>query len=225
MVGVGRVGRAAAGGGAVSEVHLLQGDCLTLMRDMPEKSFDLVLTDPPYGINFINGGGRSPKNGWRTFYDNEGDWDKWKPTQEYFDEILRIGKTVIIWGGNYFSDCLPPSQQWLVWDKGQRDFSLADGELAWSSQDKAVRMFDYSRAAMLKERVEHPTQKPVALMKWCIELVKAKSVFDPFMGSGSTGVAAVKLNRNFIGIEINRDYFQIAERRITDAQMQMVMPL
>jgi DNA modification methylase len=210
-------------GGDGVTVDLRLGDCLEILPTLADKSVDAVITDPPYGINFINGGGRNPKNGWRTFYDNEGDWDKWKPTKEYFDHMLRIGKVVIIWGGNYFSDCLPPSQQWLVWDKGQRDFSLADGELAWSSQDKAVRMFTYSRAAMLKERVEHPTQKPVALMKWCIEIAKAQNILDPFMGSGSTGVAAAQLGCDFTGIEINPKYHAIAEKRIKAAQMQTVM--
>lgn len=204
-------------------VTLLQGDCLETLPTLPDKSVDAVITDPPYGINFINGGGRNPKNGWRTFYDNEGDWDKWRPTKEYFDEILRVAKTVIIWGGNYFTDFLPPSQQWLIWDKGQRDFSLADGEMAWSSQNKAMRIYTFSRGAMQKERVNHPTQKPVALMKWCIEIAKAKTILDPFMGSGSTGVAAVELGCDFIGIEKEPKYFAIAEKRIKEAQQQMIM--
>jgi DNA modification methylase len=206
-------------------VDLRLGDCLEILPTLPDKSVDAIITDPPYGINFINGGGRNPNDGWRTFYNTQGDWDKWRPTKEHFDEILRVAKTVIIWGGNYFTDCLPPSQQWLVWDKGQRDFSLADGELAWSNQDKAVRIFTYPRAAMLKERVEHPTQKPIALMKWCIELVKAETVLDCFMGSGSTGVACVQLGCSFIGIEKEPKYFAIAQKRIKEAQMQMIMPL
>ena len=199
---------------------LHNGDCLEYMKSLPDKAFDCVITDPPYGINFINGGGRNPANGWRTFYDSEGDWDKWKPTKEYFDEMFRISNKVIIWGGNYFSNLLPPSQQWLVWDKGQRDFSLADGELAWSSLDKAVRIYTYSRAAMLKERVEHPTQKPISLMKWCIEISSAQSVFDPFMGSGSTGVACMQMGIPFTGCEVNAKYFAIAEKRIKSAVFQ-----
>lgn len=183
---------------------------------MPDKSVDAVVTDPPYGINLINGGGRG-MNGWRDFR-QDGEWDKWRPTKEYFDEMLRISKIAIIWGGNYFTDCLPPSQQWLIWDKGQRDFSLADGEMAWSSQDKAMRIYSFPRAAMLKENGLHPTQKPISLMRWCIELTGAQSVFDPFLGSGTTGVAAVQLNRNFIGCEINPDYFAIAQKRIRQAQ-------
>lgn len=203
----------------MSEIHLLQGDCLTLMRDMPDKSFDLVLTDPPYGI----GAGREkPHNGWRDL--GISDWDLRRVSKECFDEMLRVAKNVIIWGGNYYTDYLPPTMQWFVWDKGQREFSLADGEMAWSSQNRAMRIYTFSRGAMQKERVEHPTQKPVSLMKWCIEQVKdCKTILDPFAGSGSTGVAAVQLGRSFTGIEINPDYFKIAERRITDAQLQMVL--
>ena len=198
------------------------GDCLEYMKSMPDKSVDAVITDPPYGINIISGGGRG-MNGWRDFR-HQGDWDKVRPSKEYFDEILRIGKIVFVWGGNYFTDILPPSQQWLAWDKGQRDFSLADGELAWSNQDKAIRFFSFPRGSMQKENGLHPTQKPIALMKWCVELSTAKTVFDPFMGSGTTGVACVQLGRNFIGCEIDPDYFKIAERRIKDAQAQMLLP-
>lgn len=207
----------------MSEYTLYLGDCLEYMRGMDAGGVDAVITDPPYGINFINGGGRNPKNGWRDFR-SDGHWDEWKPTREYFDEIRRVSKSVIIWGGNYFADMLPASQQWLVWDKGQRDFSLADAELAWSSQDKAVRVFDYARASMLKENGLHPTQKPIALMRWCIELTGAKSIFDPFMGSGTTGVDCMQLGRNFIGCEIDQTYYTIAERRIRDAAAQPMLP-
>jgi DNA modification methylase len=202
----------------MSKVELHLGDCLTYMRTMAAGSVDCVLTDPPYGINLISGGGRG-MNGWRNFK-SDGDWDKVRPGKEYFDEMLRIGKTVIIWGGNYFTDCLPPSQCWLIWDKGQRDFSLADGEMAWTNRDRAMRIFSYPRAAMLKENGFHPTQKPIALMRWCMELVEAKDVFDPFMGSGSTGIAAAQLNIPFSGCEIDERYFAIAKRRIEIAQMQ-----
>lgn len=194
------------------------GDCLDYMRGMDAGSVDAVITDPPYGVNLISGGGRGI-NGWRDFR-GDGKWDQWKPTREYFDEMRRIAKVVIIWGGNYFSDMLPASQQWLVWDKGQRDFSLADAELAWSNQDRGVRVFDYARALMLKENGLHPTQKPLALMRWCIELSGAKTIIDPFMGSGSTGIAALQLGRNFIGCEIDPAYYAIAERRIKEAAAQ-----
>ena len=112
--------------------------------------------------------------------------------------------------------------QWLVWDKGQREFSLADFEMAWSSQKAASRAIDYPRALALQDGKEHPTQKPIEVMKWCIEHLPphVSTVIDPFMGSGTTGVAAVKLGRKFIGIEIHEPYFDIAVRRISDALKQ-----
>lgn len=138
-----------------------------------------------------------------------------------FEQMTHYSKDQIIWGGNYFTDYLPPTMQWLVWDKGQRDFSLADCEFAWSSQEKASRIFDYPRSRALQDGKEHPTQKPLALMKWCLEfLPKAETVLDPFMGSGTTGVACVKLGRKFIGIELDPKYFDIACRRIEEAYKQ-----
>jgi len=124
-------------------------------------------------------------------------------------------------GGNYFTYYLPPSMQWLVWDKGQRDFSLADCEFAWSSQSGAARIFDYARGKALQDGRVHPTQKPVELMKWCLEfLPKSQTILDPFMGSGTTGVACVKMGRKFIGIEREPEYFEIACKRIREAYSQ-----
>lgn len=108
--------------------------------------------------------------------------------------------------------------RWLVWDKGQRNFSLADIELAWCSQNKAARIITYSRVAALLDGKEHPTQKPIEVMKWCLGfLPAARHILDPFMGSGTTGVAAVRLGRRFTGIEIDEAYFDIACRRVADA--------
>lgn len=130
-----------------------------------------------------------------------------------------MSKEQIIWGGNYFTDILPPTMRWLVWDKGQRDFSLADFEMAWTSQWKAARIFDYARGKALRDGKEHPTQKPVELMSWCLTFVpKAKSILDPFMGSGTTGVACARVGRPFVGIEREPKYFEIACRRVSEAQ-------
>lgn len=111
--------------------------------------------------------------------------------------------------------------RWLIWDKGQRDFSLADCEVAWTSQNKAMRIFNYARAKALQDGKEHPTQKPVALMEWCLQFFpKASTVLDCWMGSGTTGVACVKTGRHFIGIELDPDYFEIACRRVREAYAQ-----
>ncbi len=184
-----------------------------------------MITDPNYGINNMRAGGRGI-NGWRD-YRTDNNWDKDRPSKIAFDLMLATAKPTVIWGGNYFTDYLPPSMCWLVWDKGQRDFSLADGEMAWTNQDKAMRIFSYPRAAMLKENGLHPTQKPIALMKWCIEMFtqEGDTILDPFMGSGTTGVACVQTGRNFIGIEIDEGYFNIAKKRIEQAQMQIRMPI
>lgn len=197
---------------------LIQGDCLEEMRGMRAGSFSVVMTDPPYGIDNMNGGGRCAKDGWRNF-DSHSNWDLQRPAKEVFDTILGFNVPTAIWGGNYFTDYLPPSSGWLIWDKGQRNFSLADGELCWTNRDKAMRIFTFSRGAMTPERVLHPTQKPLALMKWCIELCsnEGDTILDPFMGSGTTGVAALLTGRRFIGIELDENYFKIAQSRIEKA--------
>ena len=110
--------------------------------------------------------------------------------------------------------------RWLIWDKGQREFSLADVEMAWCSQRKAARALTYGRGRAAQDGKEHPTQKPVEVMRWCIGFIEGGTILDPFMGSGTTGVAAVQLGRKFIGIEIDPKYYDIACRRIEEATRQ-----
>ena len=192
----------------------------------------LCCTDPPYGIKADEAAESAARQrieaekmpglsnagkGWNLYETSA--WDRERPQRDTFDAIRACSDHQVIWGANYFADLLPPSMQWLVWDKGQRDFSLADFELAWTSQiDKAARMKTYSRATAMKDGKVHPTQKPVDIMKWCIELMPAADVvFDPFMGSGTTGVAAIQMGRKFIGVEMNEVYFEHCVRRITEA--------
>jgi DNA modification methylase len=218
----------------IGRATLYRGDCASVLPMLGK--VDAVVTDPPYGIGADKAAkaaaeqrkaaeakplGQRTKagRGWADY--GETDWDDERPPRQLFDAFCAISVEQIVWGGNYFTDYLPPTMQWLVWDKGQRDFSLADCEFAWSSQWKAARVFDYPRALALQDGKEHPTQKPIALMKWCIDLLpKAQTVLDPFMGSGTTGVAAVQMGRNFIGIEREPRYFDIACKRIEDAQRQ-----
>lgn len=212
----------------MDDVKLYLGDCLEVMRGMPDKSVDAVITDPPYGIG-EDGGDKKRRRHYKPLVVHEKkEWDKERPQKIYFDEIIRVSKHQIIWGGNYFADYLPPSMGWLYWDKMiGGDFS--DGELAWTSRQKAVRSFSKSQFSGLKGGWlrEHPTQKPLALMKWCIELAtrQGDTILDPFMGSGTTGVACVQTGRKFIGIEIDPDYFEIAKKRIETAQLQIRMEL
>lgn len=198
-------------------VQLFLGDCLEVLPTLEAGSIDAVITDPPYGIDYDNAGGFSEDCGWRKF--EKLGWDKVRPAKECFDELLRISKTQIVWGGNYFTDMLPPTMQWLVWDKGQRDFTLADCEFAWSSQYRAARILDLPRATANRETRHHPTQKPLPLIEWCIGLVKPtpQTILDAFLGGGTTGVACIRLGRKFIGIEREEKYFEIAKARIIGA--------
>jgi DNA modification methylase len=187
------------------------------MKDIPDKSIDLILTDPPYGIADVWKGGGG--HGWNTAKlatPKRNAWDK-KPTKEVFDNILRIGKKSVIWGGNYFE--LPISRGWIVWNKPERNFSLSEAELAWTSEDRPMRVYNCRRS---DPKRTHPTQKPLLLMKRCILNFsdEGDTILDPFMGSGTTGVACVQTGRNFIGCEIDEGYFEIAKERIRFAQMQ-----
>jgi DNA modification methylase len=196
-------------------IVIYHGDCREILPTL--EPVDLVLTDPPYGI----GAGRErPHNGWRDY--GIAEWDRERPAPDVFAAMRAVSTAQVIWGGNYFADLLPPSMQWLVWDKGQRDFSLADCEFAWSSLNKAARIFDHSRAAALMDGKEHPTQKPVALMRWCIEFFPAAvTILDPFMGSGTTLRAAKDLGRKAIGIELEERYCEIAAKRLSQSVLPM----
>lgn len=202
----------------IGAATLYLGDCLEILPQLGP--VDAVVTDPPYGIKAdSNASKKGGKNGWASYdYSN---WDRQRPPRKVFSDLRASSKAQIIWGGNYFADFLPASMQWLVWDKGQRDFSLADCELAWSSNWSAARIITFPRGKALLDGREHPTQKPIQVMAWTLSfLPDARSILDPFMGSGTTGVAAIQLGRKFIGIEIDEDYFEIACRRIAEAERQ-----
>jgi site-specific DNA-methyltransferase (adenine-specific) len=184
---------------------------------------DAVVTDPPYGIGKDGQARTTGRHGGRKAYEFKG-WDAERPPAEIFAAILDLSSDVIIWGGNYFADILPPTGKWLVWDKGQR-INQSDGELAWTSWGGALRIKTLNRVDLMTDGAEHPTQKPVRLMRWCISHLPdtACAILDPFMGSGTTGVAAVQMGRKFIGIERDPGYFDIACRRIEEAQRQADM--
>lgn len=191
-----------------SGIKIYHGDCREILPQLGR--FDLLLTDPPYGID-ADRDRNSQKNGW-VDYGSTG-WDKAPPSLETIEQCLAVCDKAVIWGGNYFS--LRPSAGWMVWNKGQREFSLADGELAWTTEDKALRIFDYSRGQALQDGRSHPTQKPLALMKWCIGRMGAVcSLIDPFMGSGTTLVAAKDLGIIASGIELEERYCEIAANRL-----------
>ena len=207
----------------IGNATLYLGDCMDILPTLPK--VDAVITDPPYGINENHKkvASRAKLAAYRDY--GEFDWDKKPPEESLINAIREKSKFQAFFGGNYFA--LPPSSCWLVWDKLNGDNDFADCELAWTNWPKAVRRLQWRWNGMIRQGNEdlfHPTQKPLGVMKWVIELCpKADTILDPFMGSGTTGVAAVQMGRKFIGIEREPKYFEIACKRIEDAQRQVDM--
>lgn len=173
-----------------------------------------VLTDPPYGIG-RDGKKRCTRH---AGYEAKG-WDAFRP-EAALRMIAATACPSIIWGGNYFADILPKGDKWLVWDKNQR-IDQSDCELAWTTLAGALRVFNLGRQVLNVDGAVHPTQKPVALMEWCLGfLPDAQTILDPFMGSGTTLVACAKMGRKGIGIELDPGYFEIACKRVRDAYAQ-----
>jgi site-specific DNA-methyltransferase (adenine-specific)/modification methylase len=215
----------------IGNAEVWHGDCREVLPTL--QGVDAVVTDPPYGIGESAGKAKTRTSGlggklknaqlYRKDYGDDA-WDD-KPIDD--DLILMVrqaAKWAVIFGGNYYA--LPPAKCWLVWDKENGDTDFADAELAWTNLPKAVRLKRYLWNGCMRangeKRGDHPTQKPVGVMAWAINHVPApnRTILDPFMGSGTTGVACMNLGRRFIGIELERKYFDIAVRRIEDAQRQ-----
>ncbi len=194
------------------------GDCREILPTLGR--VDAVVTDPPYGIGIDGQKGSLRKNGqqMRKHHEHLG-WDKESPSKETFELIRASARHQIIWGGNYFVDHIDAQKGWLIWDKEQQGLTMSDAELAWTNLPNPTRLKKLHRTHLWQESPEHPTQKPYKLIAWCIEQlpVDCTTILDPFMGSGTTGVAAVNLGRKFIGIEIEPKYFDIAIRRIQAA--------
>lgn len=198
--------------------RVITGDCLAVMHGMEAGSVDAIVTDPPYGIGRDGSRPSTGSHGGRKAYEFKG-WDESAPPEVVFGEMFRVSREQCIWGGNYFAPHLPPKMGWLVWDKGQ-DICGSDCELAFTSRDKALRRLVLNRSELARDGAVHPTQKPVALMQWCIremDIPEGGTVLDPFCGSGSTGVACKLLGLNFIGVEIDSVFATVARRRINDA--------
>ena len=205
----------------IGRATLYFGDCRDILPTIGK--VDAVVTDPPYGIGEAAGRAKTRSNlAPARDYGND-DWDNEPVTRDLLDAVRAAARWNIIFGGNYY-DC-PPTSCWLVWDK-ETSGDFADCELAWTNLPKAVRRIKFMWNGMIRkngeERGDHPTQKPVGVMKWCIGHLPEPNttILDPFMGSGTTGVAAVQMGRNFIGIEREKKYFDAACRRIAEAQRQ-----
>ena len=208
-----------------SEVYL--EDCVKALKRFNDKHFDLAVVDPPYGIGASKGTWGSSNKGKVTDYGKK-DWDNKIPDDEYFFELMRVSKNQIVWGGNYFG--LRPSSCWLVWDKlNSADF--ADCELAWTSFETAVRKFTYRWNGMLQQNMKdkeiriHPTQKPVALYEWIFSKYAKEGdlILDTHLGSGSSRIAASKAGLQFVGFEVDAEYYDKQEKRFNDFKSQLRM--
>lgn len=202
--------------------QVILGDCLEVLKRYPDNYFDLLLTDPPYGIG--ESAGKNKSRGKLAISKDYGNlsWDNKIPSGEVFEEMKRVSINQIIFGGNYFLEYLSNSPCWIVWDKDNGASDFADCELAWTSFPTAVRKFRYRWHGMLQEDMKHkeqrfhPTQKPLSLMRWLLSQY-AKSgdrVVDPFAGSGTTLRAAMDLGIECVGIEMNPEYVKIIENRL-----------
>jgi DNA modification methylase len=204
----------------IGDCRLILGDCLEVMPTLGP--VDAVVTDPPYGIGAANGasvGGTDASGRYiRRPRQYAGSWDNKRADNKAMRLAINLSRKQIIWGGNFFTDILPVGGRWLIWDKLNSMPTYSDGELAWTSISGAsVKKFTRCASGLAANRDGrvHPTQKPVALMEWCLGfLPDARTILDPFMGSGTTLVACAKLGRKGIGIEIDPDYFEIACKRV-----------
>ena len=204
------------------DINLYQGDCMDLMRQYPDKYFDLAIVDPPYGAVelMIKGGGTNrlkEKMGWDI-----------RPEQSYFNELLRISKNQIVWGGNYFTQNLKVSSRWIVWQKigGLKNFPQF--ELAWTSTNVPNKIFSMSRADSQINKVDnknskHPCQKPVELYKWILKnyAKEGDKILDTHLGSGSSAIAAHDGGFEFTGIELDEEYYNAAKERLILHQRQL----
>ena len=200
----------------IKNCTLYNMDCMEYMKSLPDNAFDLAIVDPPYGIDVtsMNMGGRKTIKP-----DKTKSWDNAIPNQDYFDELNRVSKNQIIWGGNYFP--LPPTRCWLMWDKGEsmygRDF--AEAEMAWTNFDKVVRLYKQNPNQL--DRI-HPTQKPIKLYEWLLTnyAKQGDKILDTHLGSGSHAIACNNLGFELVGLELDSDYFKASCERIAKEAQQ-----
>jgi len=202
----------------LGNITLYNCDCMEILKQTPDKYYSLCIVDPPYGIN----AGKMTMGSGNHKFTKGKDWDNSIPSKEYFDELFRVSKNQIIWGGNYFN--LPLNNNWIIWDKLNPNLSFSEAELAWCSIDKNIRIFKrLSTLPDLDGNKIHPTQKPVALYKWLLnKYAKAgDTILDSFLGSGSSAIAAHDGGFEFTGIELDEEYYNAAKKRISEHQRQL----
>ncbi len=207
-------------------IELLNMDCMDIMRFMPDNWADIAIVDPPYGVKRDKGfggfGGFGKPIARRQY---KGGWDDNRPIDDYFIELQRVSKLQIIWGGNFFADQLPQGTHWIFWDKINTMPTFGDGELAWtSSTKKSIKKVVIEYNGLLGKELTriHPTQKPVKLYQWLLKNYAKPTdrVLDTHLGSGSSAIAAHYFGCDFVGIELDEDYFKAAQERFNNETRQ-----
>lgn len=208
------------------QIKIYCADALDYLKSLDDNAFDLCLTDPPYGIGIAKKGAVGGGKGLNTF--KPMNWDAKRPPKEYFDEIQRVSRFQIIWGGNYFADWLKASRCWLVWHKRPNNKTgFADCEMAWTSMDANARVLVHEwngfRKHTKEDRFAHPTQKPMRLMAWCISQLhgEVKTIIDPFMGTGTTLKVAKDLGLRAVGIDREEPYCEIGKTRLLQQSLEV----
>lgn len=198
-------------------------DNMELMSRYPDKHFDLAIVDPPYGIG-IDGQKKSinknPKHNRKEH--SRKNWDNSIPSPEYFNELFRVSKHQIIWGGNYFTKYLEPTKAWVFWYKGQNDLTMSDGEMAWTSFETVTRQVEINRAQLISQNTFHPTEKPIKLYKWILDKYakEGDKILDTHLGSGSIAIACHDYGFDLTACELDKEYFDKAMQRINDHKSQ-----
>jgi site-specific DNA-methyltransferase (adenine-specific) len=221
------------------KINLYNVDCMEFMRGLPDNAYDLAIVDPPYGIGESKKSNRAKVNGKKQVHKPNKKWNnpvfrsykpkKWDdnpPPSEYFEELLRVSKNQIIWGGNYFSNILPPSSCWIFWDKKRETNDFSDGELAWASFKKGLKKFEYLWDGFRKQKPEprfHPTQKPVALYKWLLSNYASEGdkILDTHGGSMSIAIACHDKGFDLDLCELDKDYFEAGKKRYLQHAAQL----
>ena len=211
-------------------MNITNEDNMELMARYEDNYFDLAIVDPPYGIGIDKAmNANKGKQGFKQYRETE--WDNETPKQEYFNELRRVSKNQIIWGGNYFIDKIKtPSQCFIIWNKVQRDFTMSDAEIAWSSFNKTIRCFDMSRGGAMGCNNRnggklHPTQKPVKLYEWLLMNYAKENdkILDTHLGSGSIAIACHNLGYDLTACELDKEYYEATMKRIEQHKAQLTI--
>tara|TARA_Y100001973_G_C5154408_1_gene309913 strand:- start:120 stop:743 length:624 start_codon:yes stop_codon:yes gene_type:complete len=203
-------------------INLYNADCLSAMLEMADNQFDLAIVDPPYGIKQAKG---ISFGKWKRDIHKEKTWDDRIPSKQYFDELKRVSKNQIIWGGNYFLDYLSNTRCMLVWDKNNGTNPMSDCELAWTSFDSSVRKYKYNHIQDYNAGIDriHPTQKPISLYTWILQKYakEGDTILDTHLGSGSIAIACHDMGFDLTAYEIDEEYFAAASNRLKQHQRQL----